>query len=195
MIDVSHMSDKSFYDVVKLSKTPVIASHSCSRTICDNPRNMTDSMLIKLKENGGVIQMCILSDYVKKIEQDTNRINAQNELRIKYKHFKDLSDEEYKSAVKDWYAIDSIYPARLATVSDVVDHIDHMVKIIGIDHIGIGTDFDGGGGVKDCFDVSEMQNITIELYKRGYSEEDIRKIWGENFMRVFRKVQELAEKN
>lgn len=193
MIDVSHMSDKSFYDVIELSKAPVIASHSCSRAICDDPRNMTDSMLLKLKENDGVIQMCILSSYVKKIEQDTNRINAQNELRVKYRYFKDLTDDEYKQAVKDWYAIDTIYPARLATVTDVADHIDHMVNLIGIDHVGIGTDFDGGGGVDGCFDVSEMQNITVELYKRGYSEEDLRKIWGGNFMRVFRKVQELAD--
>ena len=195
IIDVSHMSDKSFYDVIELSKAPVFASHSCSRAICDNPRNMTDSMLLKLAENGGVIQMCILSDYVKKIEQDTNRTKAKDALRVKYRYFKDLTDEEYKSAVKEWYAIDTIYPPKLAKVSDVVDHIDHMVKLIGIDHVGIGTDFDGGGGVEDCFDVSEMQNITIELYKRGYSEEDIRKIWGENFIRVFRKVNELAGKS
>ncbi len=194
IIDVSHMSDKAFFDVIKLSKAPVIASHSCSRAMCDNPRNMTDKMIKKLAKHGGVIQMCILSSYVKKIEQDTNRINAQNALRKKYHGFKNLSDKEYDAAVKEWYAIDNVYPARLATVSDVVDHIDHIVKIAGIDHVGIGTDFDGGGGVDGCFDISEMKNITIELYKRGYSEEDIKKIWGENFIRVFKKVREKANK-
>ena len=81
----------------------------------------------------------------------------------------------------------------LATVPDVVDHIDHIVKIAGIDHVGIGTDFDGGGGVEGCNDVSEMGNITLELVKRGYSEDDIKKIWGGNFMRVFREVEKIAK--
>ena len=79
------------------------------------------------------------------------------------------------------------------TVSDVVDHIDHVVQVAGIDHVGIGSDFDGGGEVEGCFDVSEMPNITIELVKRGYSEDQIRKIWGGNFMRVFKEVEETAE--
>ena len=88
--------------------------------------------------------------------------------------------------------MDAKYPEKLATVSDVVDHIDHMVKVAGIDHVGIGTDFDGGGGIDGCKDVSEMGNITLELVKRGYSEEDIRKIWGGNFMRVFREVEKVS---
>ncbi|MBN2681975.1 MAG: dipeptidase [Bacteroidales bacterium] len=193
MIDVSHISDKSFFDVIKLSKTPVIASHSCSRTICNNPRNMTDEMLMKLKENGGVIQMCILSDYVKKIDQDTLRIQAQLALREKYKGFKNLSDEMYKKVIAEWYGIDEVYPPKLADVEDVVDHIDYIVKLIGIDHIGIGTDFDGGGGVNGCNNASEMENITLELVKRGYSEEDIQKIWSGNLLRVYRKVMEYAD--
>lgn len=192
MIDVSHISDKSFFDVIKLSKTPVIASHSCSRTICDNPRNMTDEMLLKLKENGGVIQMCILSDYVKKIDQDSLRLQAQLALREKYKGFKNLSDEMYKKVIAEWYAIDDVYPPKLANVEDVVDHIDYIVELIGIEHIGIGTDFDGGGGVFGCNNASEMGNITLELVKRGYSEEDIQKIWSGNLLRVFRRVMENA---
>jgi membrane dipeptidase len=84
-------------------------------------------------------------------------------------------------------------PKRLATVSDVVDHIDHIVGVIGIDHVGIGSDFDGGGQVEGCFDVSQMTNITIELVRRGYSEEQIKKIWGGNFMRVFGEVEEAAK--
>jgi membrane dipeptidase len=186
MIDVSHISDKAFYDVIELSTKPVIASHSCARAICDNPRNMDDDMLKALKKNKGVIQMCILSDYVKKMEQDPARAEAQKALRKKYNNFQNMSDSVRALAIRDWYAIDEEYPAKKATVSDVVDHIDHMVKVIGIDHIGIGTDFDGGGGVDGCNYVDEMANITIELVKRGYSEEDIRKIWGGNFMRVFK---------
>lgn len=189
MIDVSHISDSSFYDVLKYSQTPVIASHSCARALCDNPRNLNDDMLKKLAENGGVIQMCILSDYVKTPEPNPERDSAQQAVRIKYRDFDDLSEEEMKMARQEWYAIDSLFPRKLATVSDMIDHIDHMVKVAGIDHVGVGTDFDGGGGLQDCQDVSQMGNITLELVRRGYTEEEIEKIWGGNIMRVMRTVQ------
>jgi membrane dipeptidase len=194
MIDVSHASDESFYDVLKVSGTPVIASHSCARAICDSPRNLDDKMLKKLAEKGGVIQMCILSSYVKKPDPNPERDAAIAALRKKYENFSDLSDKEQKKARSEWHSVYEKYPQTLATVSDVVDHIDHIVKVAGIDHVGIGTDFDGGGGVADCYDVSEMGNITIELVKRGYSEEQVRKIWGGNIMRVLREVEKFAQK-
>ena len=194
MIDVSHISDESFYDVLALSKAPIIASHSCARTICDNPRNLNDDMLKKLAENNGVIQMCVLSSYVKKPEPNPEREAAFKELREKYRNYNDLSEDEQKAARAEWYALGEKYPQKLANVSDVVDHIDHIVKVAGIDHVGIGTDFDGGGGVDGCYDVSEMGNITIELVKRGYTEKQIRKIWGGNVMRVFRDVEKMARK-
>lgn len=193
MVDVSHMSDKSFYDVLEVSKAPVIASHSCARAICDNPRNLTDDMLKKLAKNNGVIQMCILSAYVKKTAENPERHEAFRELRKKYANYDTLPEDEKKKAREAWMAIDEKYPEKLATVSDAVDHIDHIVKVAGIDHVGIGTDFDGGGGLSDCFDVSEMGNITLELVKRGYTEEQIRKIWGGNVMRVFREVEKIAD--
>ncbi|MCF8368700.1 MAG: dipeptidase [Bacteroidales bacterium] len=195
MIDVSHISDSSFYDVIKLSKTPVIASHSCARAICDNPRNLNDDMLKELAKNGGVIQMCILSDYVKAPLPNSERDSAQNAVRLKYNGFKNLTDEEEDMARKDWYAIDTIFPRKLASVADAVDHIDHMVKVAGIDHVGIGTDFDGGGGLSDCQDVSQMGNITLELVKRGYTEEEIKKIWGGNIMRVMGQVLKAVAKS
>ena len=193
MIDVSHISDKSFYDVLSITKAPVIASHSCAKALCNNPRNMTDSMLVALAENGGVIQMCILSDYVKSPQPNPVRDSVRAALRKRYNNFDNLPDSVMKVARKEWYAVDEKYPQKLATVSDVVDHIDHIVKIAGIDHVGIGTDFDGGGGVTGCFDVSEMKNITKELLLRGYSESDIRKIWGGNLMRVMEKVCKVAK--
>lgn len=177
MVDVSHISDKSFYDVIALSKAPVIASHSCARAICDNPRNMDDNMLRALAKNGGVIQMCILSAYVKKQPPNPARDSAFARLRKKYQNYENLSKTDMDKSNKEWDVLDDQYPQKLATVSDVVDHIDHIVKIAGIDHVGIGTDFDGGGGVTGCFDVSQMKNITRELLKRGYSTGDIRKIW------------------
>lgn len=188
MIDVSHISDSSFYDVIALSQVPVIASHSSARAICNHPRNLTDDMLKMISKNGGVAQVCILSDYVKEMPPNALRDSARNVLRIKFRDFIDLSDDEMKQARKEWREINKKYPSNLATVKDAVDHIDHIVQVAGIDHVGIGTDFDGGGGLSDCFDVSEMPNITVELFRRGYTKDDIRKIWGANLMRVMREV-------
>jgi len=189
MIDVSHVSDQSFYDVLKLSKAPVIASHSCARALCDNPRNLTDDMLRALDANNGVVQMCILSDYVKKPFPNPVRDSLRQTIRKKYNNFQDLTDGQWEIAITEYHSFDDKFPQQLANVQDVIDHIDHMVKIAGIDHVGIGTDFDGGGGVDGCKDVSQMGNITLELLKRGYSEKDIKKIWGGNLMRVLRDAE------
>jgi len=193
MVDVSHASDSSFYDILRISRSPVIASHSCARALCNNPRNLDDDMLRALAANGGVIQMCILSDYVKTPAPNPARDSARAALRLKYRNFDALTDEEMKEARKEWYALDEKYPRELATVSEVADHIEHIVSVAGIDHVGIGTDFDGGGSVTGCFDVSEMGNITLELVKRGYSKEAIRKIWGGNLMRVMNETIRIAE--
>jgi membrane dipeptidase len=192
MIDVSHISDASFMDVIRLSKYPIIASHSCARAICDNPRNLTDQDLKALAKNGGVIQMCFLSDYIKVPDPDPKRDAAMTAVRNKYNDFQDLSDEKMKVARQEYRETLKKFPEKLATVKDMVDHIDHIVKVIGVDYVGIGTDFDGGGDLSGCRDVSQMGNVTLELVKRGYSENDIRKIWGGNFMRVFREVQKAA---
>ena len=192
MVDVSHASDASFYDIVEASATPVIASHSCARALCNSDRNLTDDMLVELAKNGGVIQMCILSSYVEEPEADPKRDSARTALRVKYNNWEDLNDEEMHNARKDWQTMNSEYPRKMTDVARVVDHIDHIVAIAGIDHIGIGTDFDGGGAVNGCYDVSEMGNITLELVKRGYTEEEIEKIWGKNLIRVMREVEEYA---
>ncbi len=193
MIDVTHASDETFYDVIALSKAPIIASHSCARAICDNPRNLDDQMLKKLAKQGGVIQMCIFSDYVKKPEPNPEREAAFKALEEKHKNIDQLPEDEQRKARQEWYELNEKYPRKLANVADVVDHIDHIVKVAGIDHVGIGTDFDGGGGVEGCYDVSEMGNITLELVKRGYSEKQIRKIWGGNIMRVMAEVDRVAK--
>lgn len=195
MVDVSHISDAAFSDVLKISKAPVIASHSCARALCDNPRNLTDEMLRALAKNGGVMQMCILSEYVKTPTPNPARDRALDSLRQKYGSWENLTSDSLRNEYrKGYYAIYEKYPREKATVSDVVDHIDHVVKVVGVDYVGIGTDFDGGGGVQGCNDVSEMPNITLELVKRGYSEKDIAKIWGGNVMRVFRQVEKVAGK-
>ncbi len=189
MVDVSHISDEAFYDVLKVTEVPVIASHSNARAICDHPRNLDDDMIVALAENGGVLQLCVLSAYVKEMEASPEREAAFAALRERWNNFQDLNDEEMEQAREEWWETNSLYPAPLATVADLVDHVDHVVQLVGIDYVGIGTDFDGGGALEDCYDVSALGNITLELLRRGYTEEEIEKIWSGNFLRVFRQTE------
>lgn len=192
MVDVSHISDKSFYDVLSVTKAPVIASHSSSRALCCNPRNLSDDMLLALKENGGVIQICILSAYLKTKEPNPEMGSKLKELQNRFGSYDTISSEDRKSQMRKEYREIRKRYEKLAAVTDVVDHIDHVVQVAGIDHVGIGTDFDGGGGVEGCMNVSEMKNITIELLRRGYSKKEVEKIWSGNIMRVLRQAEETA---
>ena len=194
MVDVSHLSDKSFYDVLKVSKTPIIASHSSCRALCCNPRNLSDDMLLALKNNGGVIQICILSAYLKTMEPNPEMEVKLKELGSRFGDYDTISSEIRKNKMRGEYREIRKRYEKLATVSDIVDHIDHVVQVIGIDHVGIGTDFDGGGGVEGCRNAAEVKNITIELLRRGYSKKEIKKIWSGNIMRVLRQVEETSEK-
>jgi membrane dipeptidase len=195
MVDVSHVSQKSFFDVLNLTKAPVIASHSCARALRDHPRNLTDTELEALKKNGGVIQVTFVGDFLKRIppipEKDTQEAALNKRIEAKG-GWQALRPDEEAAFRREFEAIRNKYPQAFARVQDVVDHIDHIVKVIGVDHVGIGTDFDGGGYLADCRDVTEMSTITVELMRRGYSEDDIRKIWGENLLRVMGEVEMIA---
>ncbi|HLN54937.1 MAG TPA: dipeptidase [Bacteroidales bacterium] len=191
MVDVSHISDEAFYDVLKITNAPVIASHSSCRALCASPRNLTDDMLLALKENGGVIQICILSNYLKTPDPNPELDTKLKEIRSKYGDYNSLPEDSKRLMRTEYRTIQKKYE-KLATVKDIVDHIDHAVQVIGIDHVGIGTDFDGGGGVEGCSNASEMKNITIELLRRGYTRSEIEKIWGGNVMRVLRNVEKIS---
>ncbi len=194
LVDVSHASDETFYQALEVSKAPIFASHSCVRALCNNPRNLSDEMIQALATHDGVLQMCILSDYVKEMPVNPQREAAIAALREKYGTWETIQDDSARRLLRQAYnELDIQYPRHLATVADVVDHIDHVVRLVGINHIGIGTDFDGGGGVSGCNDVSQMSNITAELLKRNYRREDIEKIWGGNFMRIFRRSLEISK--
>ncbi len=194
MVDVSHGNDSVFYDAVKYSKAPIIASHSNARSVTDHQRNMTDEMLTLMAENGGVVQLTMLADYLRVAPPNAARDSAVAQLRSTMKPISEMTDEERGALRKAFQELNEKYPAPPATVVHVADHIDHIVKVAGIDHVGIGCDFDGGGGIEGVFDASEVANITIELVRRGYSEEEIAKIWGGNLIRVFKEVQAAAEK-
>ncbi|MGD2295942.1 MAG: dipeptidase [Candidatus Aminicenantes bacterium] len=194
MIDISHASDETFFNVMETSKAPIIASHSSVRALCDHPRNLTDKMIKALAADGGVIQICFVSSFVKTPKPNPERDKALRALREKYGPRREIKDEAVlKKRREEYMAVYEMYPRDRATVKDLVDHIDHVVKLVGVDHVGIGTDFDGGGDLEGCSDVSELPNVTVELVRRGYSEEEIRKIWGENLMRVFRAVIAVAQ--
>ncbi|NLE34319.1 MAG: membrane dipeptidase, partial [Bacteroidales bacterium] len=183
-------SDESFYDVLALSEAPVIASHSSCRALCESPRNLDDEMLQALKENGGVIQICILSDYLRQPAPNPEYEEKVKELRERWRTMgPEVTDEQQEQRWMEFSELKKKY-VRLATVADAVNHIQHVIDVIGIDHVGIGSDFDGGGGLEDCPDVSMMKNITKELIRRGYSRDEIAKIWGGNVMRVMREAQD-----
>ncbi|MEM6830188.1 MAG: dipeptidase [Bacteroidota bacterium] len=194
VVDISHGNDSVFYDAIALSKAPIIASHSNARTVTDHKRNLTDEMLKLMAENGGVVQLTMLSDYLRVAPANPQKDSAEAALRATMKPTSEMTPEERKAMRDAFHEIDEQYPDPPANVKHVVDHIDHIVKVAGIDHVGIGCDFDGGGGIDGIFDASEVMNITIELVKRGYTEEQIEKIWGGNFIRVFKEVQSVAEK-
>ncbi|MEL7536616.1 MAG: dipeptidase [Pseudomonadota bacterium] len=193
MVDVSHGSDDVFFDAIAMSKAPIIASHSNARALVDHERNMTDEMLKLLAENGGVVQLTMLSTYLRDAPENPERDAAMAELRASMPSPNEMTLEERTAMRKAFRDINTKYPTPSATVKDAVDHIDHIVKVAGIDHVGIGCDFDGGGGIDGVFDASEVMNVTIELVRRGYTEEQIEKIWSGNLMRVFRDVQAVAQ--
>ena len=195
IIDISHASEKSISDILAVTKAPIIASHSSARAVCDNPRNLTDDQLRALAKNGGVVQICFLAAYVKTPPVIPEREKALKELEAKYGNIRAIQDEAVRAkAMAEREAVNQTFPQVRATVQDLVDHIDHVKKVVGVDYAGIGTDFDGGGGVVGCDDVSGMIHVTEELIRRGYTDREIEKIWGGNFLRVFQKVIDLAGK-
>ena len=193
MVDVSHASDKSFFDVLEISKAPVIASHSSVRSVAEHNRNMTDEMIKMLAEKGGVIQICLLDDYIKEPDTTTVKFQRMKQIMKRYREELNRMNEAEKEALfNEWAEVEAMNPENLPTVKDLVDHIDRVKNLVGIDYVGIGSDFDGGGGLRDCTDVSQFPNITSELLRRGYSGKEIRKIWGGNLLRVFHEVERCA---
>ena len=194
MVDVSHGSDAVFYDAIKISKAPIIATHSNARSVTNHKRNMTDDMLKLIAKNGGVVQLTMLSNYLRDPVPNITAEKLKKELLSSIKSIDQMTTLEKETMRKRLNEIDDNYPIAPANLKNVVDHIDHIVNVAGIDHVGIGCDFDGGGGINGVFDVSQVMNITIELVKRGYNEDQIAKIWGGNLIRVFSEVQTIARK-
>ncbi|MGB5464092.1 MAG: dipeptidase [Aureibaculum sp.] len=212
MIDISHPSREAIKQMISLSKAPVIASHSASRTLSDQSRNLDDELLKMIKANNGVVQTVALASFVHTDKFEAND-NAHKELChtiAKELNTEFLEWEEIEVLPKDTQEdlmdirqkIIKIAQTRNAEinenfppvdVADFVDHIDYMVDLIGIEHVGISSDFDGGGGIEGWKDASETLNVTLELVKRGYTEDEISMIWSGNLLRVLDDVQQVAK--
>jgi len=213
MIDVSHPSKEAMKQMIDLSEAPIIASHSSARALCGHSRNLDDEQLLLMKENGGVVQTVAFSSYL-----NTEKSEKRSEyMKSVYKkiadslgvdwyersQFRSLTAAQQKTFMENYPKVMKIGKEQVALetkappavdVSDLVDHIDYMVELIGIEHVGISSDFDGGGGIEGWSDASETENVTLELVKRGYSEEEIEKLWGGNLLRVLDEVQAIAGK-
>jgi microsomal dipeptidase-like Zn-dependent dipeptidase/gamma-glutamyl-gamma-aminobutyrate hydrolase PuuD len=169
MVDLSHAGEESFYDALQISKTPIVCSHSSARALCDHPRNLTDDQMRALAQAGGVAQVTLYHGFLVK---DSVDYNPQNVLRSFATNTKGVTE---------------------ATILDAIEHLNHMVNVMGIEHVGIGTDFDGDGGIRGCASASELINFTRRLLRERYTEEQIQMIWGGNFLRVMKEVQAASQ--
>lgn len=212
MIDISHPSKEAMKQMIALSKAPIIASHSSARALCDHSRNLDDEQLLLLKENGGVVQTVAFSSYLNTKKDSTRSAymkdianGVADSLGLEWyerSEFGSLTDSQKKSLIENYPKVLKISnnlvknksdAPEAVNVADFVDHIDYMVGLIGIDHVGISSDFDGGGGIEGWSDASETLNVTLELVERGYTEEEIAKLWGGNLLRVLDEVQAVAK--
>ena len=212
MIDVSHPSKEAIKQMFELSKAPLIASHSSARALCDHSRNLDDELLALFDKHGGVIQTVAFSSYVNTEKHEAFNAAKTEVYKAKAKEMgfemlswgdvRELDEEAREKYIENYRKLvtdsDKEVEALKETVSpvdvsDFVDHIDYLVEKVGIDQVGISSDFDGGGGIDGWNDASESFNVTLELVKRGYTEKEIAKLWGENLLRVLDEVEAVAK--
>ncbi|MCO6512140.1 MAG: dipeptidase [Aridibacter famidurans] len=215
MVDISHPSKEAIRQMIEISKAPVIASHSSARALADHPRNLDDEQLEWVKKNGGVVQTVALDSYVNPAKVE-NRDKLSREILEEFakkegmkiyasrEEVMKLPEAERNDYIQKFIELQRkarpVIDERLkdtapaVNVSDFVDHIDYLVKKMGIDHVGISSDFDGGGGIEGWNDASETFNVTLEMVRRGYTKEQIKKIWSGNLLRVLDEVQKVAKR-
>ena len=212
MIDVSHPSKESMKQMIDLSKAPIIASHSSARALCDHSRNLDDEQLEWMKNNGGVVQTVAFTSYVN-TEKSNARREALRDIQVQIadslgipwitsrRDFRNLDEAGKEAFLANRGTVNGMASAKAESiegfppavdVADFVNHIDYLIGKMGIEHVGISSDFDGGGGVEGWNDASETFNVTLELVRRGYSEEEISMLWSGNLLRVLDEVEKVA---
>lgn len=190
MVDVSHVSDPTFWDIMKVSKAPVIASHSSARALNNVSRNMTDEMIRAVAKSGGTVQVNYYTAFL-----DATYLTEWNKVRNAYNEQEKALQEKYKGdpsrLLREKRRLRADFDARLPVppLSRIVDHIDHIAKLAGVDHVGLGSDFDGAEMPRGMEDVSKLPALTAELVRRGYKEQDVVKILGGNLLRVMEQVE------
>jgi membrane dipeptidase len=196
IVDVSHVADKTFYDALEVSRAPMIASHSSCRAICDHPRNMSDDMIKALAAKGGVIQINYYAGFLSQELRDAIKANPDLVKQMEAEVEKRCGKNEACQLIESERLMrDMMAQGKLPRVGweKIVEHIDHAVRVAGPDHVGLGSDFDGAGMPYGMEDATHLPQITEALLKRGYSEADVRKILGENTLRVMEEVERVAK--
>ena len=195
MVDISHVSDKTFYDALEISRAPMIASHSSCRALCDVPRNMTDQMMKDLAAKGGVVQINYHVGFLSQEFRDAEKANPEINKAIAQEVQKRCGDNEGCQLIEgDRLTREYVEQGKLPRVdfTKIIEHIDHAVKVAGVDHVGLGSDFDGANMPYGMEDATKLPKITDALLKRGFSEGDVKKILGESTLRVMTEVERVG---
>lgn len=189
IIDVSHASDKTVLDVLEISEAPIIASHSCARSLVEIQRNISDELIKKIANKGGVIMVNFYAGFLDK-EWKKNSDKIWDDLKPKVEELNKKYENDQEKYYKEVFKIWKKNSPPLPKIDKLIEHIEHIIKISGIDHVGIGSDFEGAGSfLEGLEDISKMPNLTYELLKRGYSKNDIEKMLGGNFLRVLKEIE------
>jgi membrane dipeptidase len=192
VLDASHASDEVLSQLIDLSKTPVILSHSGSKVVHNHPRNIDDELMKKLAASGGLIQINSLSDYLIDVPANPERDEALKALRARFSGT--MTQEQATEFAAARREVDARYPVPTATFDDFMRHLLHALYVVGPDHVGIGADWDGGGGVTGMWEVSALPQVTTRLLAAGYTEADLKKIWGGNVLRLLQAAEDYAQK-
>lgn len=192
VLDGSHSSDATIDQMIDLSATPIILSHHGADGVNEHPRNAPDALLKKMAAKGGVIQMNALGAFLKPLPQTPERTAALKALQEKWGDSDDLPNDKYQQYLDEAVAINAKYPENRATFEDYMAQINYAIKLLGVDHVGFGADWDGGGGLDGYRDITYMPKITDRLLKEGYTEADLAKMWGGNVLRVLKAAEDYA---
>jgi len=190
ILDGSHSSDATIEQMIDLSATPIILSHHGADHLNEHPRNAPDALLKKMAAKGGVIHMNALGSFIKSLPQTKERTDALTALRAKWGNPNQIPADKYEQFLNESNAIDKQFPENRATFEDYMQQVLYTIKLVGVDHVGFGADWDGGGGLDGFRDITALPKITARLLKEGYTEEDLQKMWGGNVVRLLKAAED-----